>query len=267
MIVLVGPAKRRFDLFKGLLCHTSKFFESALTGNFKEKDGTLELPEQDPKDFAYFVHWAYTGKLRGFFCPKTIKPTIKKRKLAAIAEAEEEGVINIDRLDLDDVHYKALALADYRDAPFSSLVSLYILADVLLVDHLKDSIIALLVEVYGSSREGVTDKGAERHFWFHPNDLSNEFEEPQLGINLAWEKLPPDSKLRSVIVNLFCDNIIEMKGLAEKTLFDMQFMVAVADKYARRWYDNEGLTDWKGADKICEYHEHGAVDTCPVEPE
>lgn len=67
VVVLVGPGKQRFEIHKGLICSRSDFFKAALTGNFKEADGTIALPDHDPATFKYFVYWLYTGCLRGFY--------------------------------------------------------------------------------------------------------------------------------------------------------------------------------------------------------
>lgn len=95
------------------------------------------------------------------FYPKAISPSIKELKLAAENEvdASEQRVFDVNRLPVWNHAAAALAIANYRDAPFSSLISLYILADVLLVPDLKNSVISLLVEVYGFARVNDSDKG------------------------------------------------------------------------------------------------------------
>ncbi|KAL2048861.1 hypothetical protein ABVK25_010919 [Lepraria finkii] len=52
--VLVGqePENQRVNLNKNLVvCCVSGFFSAAIIGNFKKADGTITLPEQDPKTF------------------------------------------------------------------------------------------------------------------------------------------------------------------------------------------------------------------------
>ena len=45
-----------------LLIYHSPFFASALNGSFIESSGVIELPEDDPDIFEFFVQWLYVGK-------------------------------------------------------------------------------------------------------------------------------------------------------------------------------------------------------------
>ena len=147
--VQVGSQATRFDLHKGLLCASSDFFKAAVTGDFKERDqNEIRLPEQDVKIFRFFVHWLYTGRLRGYYYPRTAKPSLHELKQAVIAELGIEKMDSLQNLDPDLPNGQALYMANYRDAPFSHLVGLYILADTLLVHGLKDQIITLIIDVY-----------------------------------------------------------------------------------------------------------------------
>lgn len=82
VVVLVGPESQRFDLHKGLICARSDFFRAALNGHFKEAEGKIELPEQDPETFKYFVNWLYTDRLRGFYYSDTVQPTLGELEAA-----------------------------------------------------------------------------------------------------------------------------------------------------------------------------------------
>ena len=60
--ILVGVSRQEFNIHKELLCNISPYFSAALKGNFKEaKEQKIEMLEEDPKAFAYFQLWAYTG--------------------------------------------------------------------------------------------------------------------------------------------------------------------------------------------------------------
>ena len=151
--VLVGSQETRFDLHRGLLCASSDFFRAVITSDFKERaQNEIKFPEQDVKIFRFFVHWLYTGRLRGFYYPETIKPTVQELRKAAIAELENQNSYVLEYLAVQNPCIKAFCVADYRDAPFSHLIGLYILADTFLVHGLKDLIIDLIVDVYCRSR-------------------------------------------------------------------------------------------------------------------
>ncbi|KAI9716702.1 MAG: hypothetical protein M1812_005240 [Candelaria pacifica] len=58
--VHVGPQKQSFDVHEELLCHVSPFFQAALEGHFKEATTqVVELPEDSPDTFQYFIQWLY----------------------------------------------------------------------------------------------------------------------------------------------------------------------------------------------------------------
>lgn len=55
----MGEKKVKWTLPKALLCQSNEFFRAALEGGFKEKDGVIEMPEDDPEAFGYFIRSAY----------------------------------------------------------------------------------------------------------------------------------------------------------------------------------------------------------------
>lgn len=62
--VFVGPDRAPFNVHRATVCAKSKFFEAALTRDWKEKkDATVNLPDMVPFEFAVFVHWMYTGEI------------------------------------------------------------------------------------------------------------------------------------------------------------------------------------------------------------
>ena len=182
----------------------------------------IKLPEQDVKTFKYFVHWLYTRRLRGFYYPASIKPSLQELRQAAITELEAQGLDALQYLDQYNPSGRAVYMAHYRDAPFSHLVGLYILADTLLVHVLKDPIITLIIDVYcwsvptklakdisnakGTQQKGTgadkvelssADSGIDVYrifttpFWRYA-PLPG-LEDPFKGINMAWEALPRHS--------------------------------------------------------------------------
>ena len=60
---------RTFTVHKNLLCRASKYFDTALNGQFMERSKKkLELPHDSPEAFEVLYHWVYTG----FFYSKPI---------------------------------------------------------------------------------------------------------------------------------------------------------------------------------------------------
>ena len=53
--------KRTFEVFKGVLCFYSGYFNAALNGRFIEaQEGIVKLPTEDPEIFELFRHWIHT---------------------------------------------------------------------------------------------------------------------------------------------------------------------------------------------------------------
>ena len=293
--VVVGSEETRFDLHKGLLCASSDFFKSAITGDFKERDqNEVKLPEQDVKIFKFFVHWLYTRRLRGFYYPETMKPSLQELRQAAIAELKIQHLDHLTDLLIDAPSGRALYLAHYRDAPFSHLVGLYILADTRLVHGLKDPIITLIIDVYcwdqvakvggygpspwtqhkekGRDEAETLDwapelQGTEAYttpFWRY--EPVPGFEDPCKGINMAWEALPRNSPLRRLTVECFCDNVVLVEKHTNGRQYHPGFLAAVAQNYAVRLYRVDSLCqvpDWDLKGQICKFHEHDGESECP----
>ena len=58
----VGLDKTVFTFDKDLICKTASFFKAAFDGSFKEgEQQSMEMPEDDPKIFKYFLCWVQTG--------------------------------------------------------------------------------------------------------------------------------------------------------------------------------------------------------------
>ena len=266
-----------------------------ITGNFKERDqNVIKLPEQDVKIFRFFVHWLYTGRLRGFYYPKTMKPSLRELRLAAIAELENQDLDVLEDLDPNNPNSKALYMANYRDAPFSQLVGLYILADTFLVHDLKDPIITLIIEVYcwfkhtelaededgaqGTQQEGKEADEAEAFLAKSAIDEAEEYttlfwnleappglEDPCEGINMAWEALPRNSPLCQLTVECFCDNVVLVEEHTKGRQYHPGFLAAIAQNYALRLGRVDKtfqVPEWDQEGQICRFHEHSAASEC-----
>ena len=69
-------------------------------------------------------------------------------------ELNRAGLSSPDKLPADNSCRIRWKLAQHRDRPFHSLRSLYILADAVLVQSLKDPVITALIGVYGHYSPG-----------------------------------------------------------------------------------------------------------------
>ncbi len=248
-----------------VVCQASDFFNAACKGNFKEADGVVDLPEQDPEVFKYFIHWLYTGKIRGYYYPPSIKPTFEDLKIAVNKELEFRNLSDLHELEDDNPHGLALNLANYRDVPFHTAIALYILADVLQVHGLKDQVVTTLVDIYGytdlKNRTGTT-----LFFWTAETNLVFRKPEwllgPTKGINMAWKMLPKGCNLRRLLVVLFCDNSWSFGNQDDGESFEPEFKDEAFRVMAGRWFDGRGTTDWLGGN-ICKLHDHDVVCLLP----
>ncbi|KGO68807.1 Uncharacterized protein PITC_076890 [Penicillium italicum] len=112
LTIIVGDSKEPLHVHKSIICNSSPFFKNAMSGSWKEsKEHTLELPEDDPKIFAWYSHWLYFAKI----------PTI----VEAVAPEDREAN-----------HSK-----EYHD-----LVEAYVLGDKLLDTKFQNSVIDAIVE-------------------------------------------------------------------------------------------------------------------------
>ncbi|KAL8772932.1 MAG: hypothetical protein Q9209_001952 [Squamulea sp. 1 TL-2023] len=253
--VLVGPNNERFSIHKRLICKYP-FFQAAFDGKFKESTaGTLKLPEHDPAIFRFFTYWLYTGKLDGHHYPSTAKPSI--------ADIRRES--NMEWQDLHGKHlphYTAQAstlftyekgqlyrLLTYRDAPFDSLIGLYLLAEYLGVPGLGNEIINILVDVYANSKSNM--EGVLTSFWrWQHGKLSR--------------KTPIFAEL---LVVLFCDNVVSnAEDIQENELLNARFLSAAFTMAQERWLCGSSRTQWQNADALCPYHKHDGT-TCRVHNE
>jgi hypothetical protein len=60
--IVIGPERATFNIAKGLLCHSSKFFDRALNGSFKEAvEQKISLEEDTVEAFQMLVQYIFTG--------------------------------------------------------------------------------------------------------------------------------------------------------------------------------------------------------------
>ncbi|KAL6716049.1 hypothetical protein ACLMJK_007011 [Lecanora helva] len=62
--VKVGEERRVFLVHKNLLSNAANYFKAAFNGNFAEAQSqVLEMPEDGPEQFRWFVRWLYTDRV------------------------------------------------------------------------------------------------------------------------------------------------------------------------------------------------------------
>ena len=109
-----------------------------------------------------FVHWVYSGKLRGFYYPKTLKPTLRELSTAVLHELTRLCLEDVESLPLRNPAGRAFNIARYRDAPFSDLIALYILADTLQVHNLREPTVTRIIDIYGFSGSTERDSNDDK---------------------------------------------------------------------------------------------------------
>ncbi|KAL8929717.1 MAG: hypothetical protein Q9172_000274 [Xanthocarpia lactea] len=211
--IIVGPDNKTFYAYKELLCKKSAFFKAACEGAFKESNGTINLPEQDPTVVNYFIHWSCSGQLRGLYWSPEPTTTLTSLKKAAAKEREAAAQLlqyNPMNKVVSTEKRTELDLANYRDLPLQQLISLYIFADFAQVKGLKDAIVDAIIEGYGDPEPPGTTKAI--CIWNLKTDRPDWLVDPIKLINSAWEHLPAEAPLRRVLTNLFCDAVTQASG-------------------------------------------------------
>ncbi|CAN9287935.1 hypothetical protein AA0119_g8053 [Alternaria tenuissima] len=72
--VFIGPTKKRYSIYKDLICHHSEYFRVAFNGLWQESDKGVTLEDVEIEVFNLFVHWLYTQELpknMSFLLPAT----------------------------------------------------------------------------------------------------------------------------------------------------------------------------------------------------
>ena len=247
MLVLI----RSIDIF----CKASPFFRAAFEGQFKEANGVITLPEQEPKIFKFFVKWVYTRRLRGFYYPEGHDPSLSQVERDMQEEVDSRQILRPEILPWDDPIRKRWDLARYHDTPLLSLVKLYVLADALQVYGLRDHVISTIDDDYYPDGPSI--------FWRQKNGRVDNLESPIESINLVWEMTTPESKLGK----LFLDMVINMASdFSTSPYVDTlsSDITCQALSYLYRWYSKRtkdlGIgKDTRGYWDVCDLHDHDAV--------
>ena len=231
---------------------TGKADSEISSGNFKEAEGTITLPEQSSATFKHFVHWLYTDNLSGFFHPNTVKPTIFELEEALSNESKEFRFARICDVPRGNMHRLAYELVMFRDLPFASLVALYVFADALQVQNLKDCITSALIDVYGFSSGLDSGRFGFNSYWTdsRPAQITGRI----AAINMAFRALPRNCNLCKLLVQLYCDSGDGIECYEEP--LDSEFLMAIADEYSNRWIEDLPTSDWTQPGRICQFHEH-----------
>ena len=187
-----------------------------------------------------------------------MNPTIKDLKIAVDKELASENKPSMEELEYKNHHGLALNLANYRDVLFSSVIALYVLADVLQVHGLKDQVVTALVHVYGYT--DLDNRTGRTMLFWDTNDSAilhkpSWLVGPSKGINIAWELLPKGCHLRRLLLVLFCDNATVLDVKAGEASFNPEFQEEAYTVMAGRWYEERSTTRWSNG-KICKFHDH-----------
>lgn len=112
--ITVGASKEPFHVHESIICNSSLFFKTAMSGSWKEsKEHTFKLPEDDPEIFALYLHWLYFAEI-----------PVMLEKYAAKEEA-----------------------ARHRYKEYHNFVDAYVLGDKLLDGKFQNSIIDAILEM------------------------------------------------------------------------------------------------------------------------
>jgi hypothetical protein len=63
VVIFVGPTKKRYTIYKDIICHHSEYFRAAYSGRWKESDEGVTLEDVEVEVFNLFVHWLYTQEM------------------------------------------------------------------------------------------------------------------------------------------------------------------------------------------------------------
>ncbi|KAK3658477.1 hypothetical protein LTR56_001888 [Elasticomyces elasticus] len=132
--VVVGEEGELFTVHTATICQKSEFSASACKREWQEgKDKTVPLPDIRPKVFTLYVNWAYTGVLD-------------------VEIGDDLELVQDSPQSADDDHMiqkkKEVELWDLRQ---SNIIALYLAADFLLDEALKDRAIDGLLDTVGKT--------------------------------------------------------------------------------------------------------------------
>ena len=111
-----GDKEAKYSVHKNIICDTSPFFEAACKPEWmKPEDKVIKLPEDDPKIIRLLICWAYHDKI---------------------------SIPNFDIFTERDT-----SLEESMNLEFGLLVGLYLVAEKLQIDRLKNDTIDAMIEL------------------------------------------------------------------------------------------------------------------------
>ncbi|KAG4424734.1 hypothetical protein IFR04_002082 [Cadophora malorum] len=116
----VGPKRKAFSLHKKLLCSRSAYFNKAFNGGFKETEGTIYLPEDDPTAFDALVVFIYQNSLP-LFPSKQFPANIEG--CDCYADVLERIIFFADKLCINELANKSMDLMQDLEMEYSRLVN------------------------------------------------------------------------------------------------------------------------------------------------
>ncbi|KAK4555426.1 hypothetical protein LTR86_007723 [Recurvomyces mirabilis] len=203
--VLAGSTEAPFTIHKDIVCAKSDFFAAACTGTWREStDGVVRLPTVEADIVKLYVHWCYAND------------------------------IEVDVLEA--VQMPSDKLVGHRDSRRRSttqaLISLYVAANMLLDDHLKDCIMDEMIRL-----------GSEKSFLF----VSGSVQE-------VLDTLGTDSKIYIFIVDYIAARGLHRKSLAGGLVtFPPRFLAEVVVRMSE--VSGKVKTNLEpGSGTVCRYH-------------
>jgi hypothetical protein len=123
--ITVGPedsdSRRTFEVFKGVICFYSGYFEAAFKGRFREaKERAVTVPTEDPLIFSLFRHWIHTRRFYdSTLLPSTLMDYMTIAKLWVFADAHDVPLMRTAAVEIlkdkmsDEVRIPEPATVEY----------------------------------------------------------------------------------------------------------------------------------------------------------
>lgn len=89
------PETAQFFIHKNLLCAASPVFEAAFNGNFRERNGAIELPGDSPLAFELLVQWLYSRRIT--FASQVMSHNQQKKLIGLYCLADKYAVMSLKK--------------------------------------------------------------------------------------------------------------------------------------------------------------------------
>jgi hypothetical protein len=163
--IYVGKARKEFVIHKKLICETAPFFDKAFNGGFKEKEGTMELPEDGPSAFDLFVELLYSGIVPD---GNSTEYFIQPHKLYVFAEKHCLNELANKTMDkIQTVHHS------YFDAHTSPPLAAYVFNNTAPDSPIRKFSIEALASYFWDGSSWIPDKACLELLLSHANEQSN----------------------------------------------------------------------------------------------